>query len=79
MINTYYPPRQETFPQKLRAVRIEAKCTQEEFAARLEVTAFLEKEGGQSLFRDYLHLNEQGNDIVAREVTEFLISGYFPN
>ena len=37
----------------------------------------MEKEGGRSLFKDYLHLNEHGNDLVAREVTKFLTTGYF--
>ncbi len=38
LVNKYYPQTQDTFPQKLRAVRIEANCTQAAFAARLEVT-----------------------------------------
>jgi hypothetical protein len=67
-------PNYVLYPQQ----RIRSICQDLEIPF-LDLTAFLEKEGGQSLFRDYLHLNERGNDIVAREVTEFLISGYFSN
>ena len=38
LVNKNYPIRQETFPDKLKAVRIEAGLTQEAFARRVEVT-----------------------------------------
>jgi DNA-binding transcriptional regulator YiaG len=39
LVNKYYPQTQDTFPQKLRAVRIAMGLYQQDFAARLEVTA----------------------------------------
>ena len=60
------------YPQKM----IKSICQDLEIPF-LDLTEFLEQEGGRSLFKDYLHLNGRGNDIVAREVTKFLISGYF--
>jgi lysophospholipase L1-like esterase len=43
----------------------------------LYLTKHLEGEGGRSFFKDYFHMNKQGNDIVAREVTKLLITDYF--
>lgn len=53
--------------------RISGIC-QELHIVCFDLTEVLEKEGGRVLFRDYLHLNQRGNDIVAREVTKFLIA-----
>lgn len=39
----------------------------------LNLTDPLYRNGGQDLYVDYLHLGPKGNDIVAREVTRFLI------
>ena len=39
LVNTYSPQTQDTFPQKLRAVRRAMGLYQKDFAARLEVTA----------------------------------------
>lgn len=40
----------------------------------LDLTESLHAAGGKSLYRDYLHLNEKGNDVVAAEITRFLRS-----
>jgi lysophospholipase L1-like esterase len=40
----------------------------------LDLTGPLYENGGTSLFKDYLHLNDRGNDIVAAEVTNYLIN-----
>jgi lysophospholipase L1-like esterase len=40
----------------------------------LDLTATLERNGGKELFKDYLHLNGKGNDVVADQVEEFLAS-----
>ena len=60
------------YPQKM----IKSIC-QDLQISFLDLTKYLEGEGGRSLFKDYLHMNKQGNDIVAREVTKFLITDYF--
>jgi lysophospholipase L1-like esterase len=62
------------YPQKM----IKSIC-QDLQISFLDLTEYLEREGGQGLFKDYLHMNKQGNDIVAREVTKFLITDYFSN
>ena len=62
------------YPQE----RIKSICQDLEIRF-LDLTGYLEKKGGRSLFKDYLHLNKRGNDIVALEVTKFLISDHFSN
>lgn len=39
----------------------------------LDLTNALYKNGGTTLFRDYLHLNEKGNDVVTDEVEKYLV------
>ena len=39
LVNKYYPQTQDTFPEKLRAVRIAMGLYQQDFARRLAVTA----------------------------------------
>ena len=39
-----------------------------------DLTESLYRNGGKVLFKDYLHLNSQGNDIVADQVEKFLIN-----
>ena len=39
----------------------------------LDLTNALYKNGGIALFRDYLHLNEKGNNVVANEVEKYLV------
>ncbi len=39
----------------------------------LDLTEALYENGGTSLFRDYLHLNEKGNDVVTDKVESFLV------
>ncbi|NOY40137.1 MAG: SGNH/GDSL hydrolase family protein [Nitrospirae bacterium] len=39
----------------------------------LDLTNALYKNGGTTLFRDYLHLNEKGNDVVTNKVERFLV------
>ena len=39
----------------------------------LDLTEALYKAGGPRLFKDFLHLSPEGNDIVAREITGFLL------
>ena len=40
---------------------------------RLDLTETLYKGGGATLFRDYLHLNAKGNDILTDELEEYLV------
>lgn len=40
----------------------------------LDLQATIYKNGGTVLYQDYLHMNNKGNDIIAHEVTEFLIN-----
>ena len=40
--------------------------------ACLDLTESLHAAGGKGLYRDYLHLNKKGNDVVAAEITRFL-------
>ena len=40
----------------------------------LDLTDAIYRNGGTSLFNDYLHLNPSGNDVVAHEVTDYLYS-----
>jgi lysophospholipase L1-like esterase len=45
----------------------------EEYAIpMLDLTEAIYREGGVILFRDYLHLNGQGNDVVANELQKYL-------
>jgi lysophospholipase L1-like esterase len=39
----------------------------------LDLTNALYINGGTRLYKDYLHLNEKGNDIVANEATKYLL------
>jgi lysophospholipase L1-like esterase len=39
----------------------------------LDLTEAIYREGGVKVFRDYLHLNERGNDVVANELQEYLV------
>lgn len=57
------------YPQR----RIGAICTALAVAC-LDLTESLHAAGGKTLYRDYLHLNEKGNDVVADEITRFLRS-----
>ena len=43
----------------------------------LDLTNQIFDGGGASLYRDYLHLNGAGNDIVAKELTRFLMKNRF--
>ena len=46
----------------------------EEYAIpMLDLTEAIYREGGIKLFRDYLHLNERGNDVVANELQKYLV------
>lgn len=38
----------------------------------LDLTNTIYQNGGTKLFRDYLHMNKRGNDILAKKITEFL-------
>jgi lysophospholipase L1-like esterase len=38
----------------------------------LDLTESLHAAGGKGLYRDYLHLNKKGNDVVAAEITRFV-------
>lgn len=38
----------------------------------LDLTDLIHKHGGTKLFRDYLHLNGEGNDVVARSLESYL-------
>ena len=38
----------------------------------LDLTEALNKCGGPRLFKDFLHLSPEGNDVAAREITRFL-------
>jgi lysophospholipase L1-like esterase len=40
----------------------------------LDLTDMIYREGGVTLFRDYLHLNEKGNDIVANELEKYMVN-----
>ncbi len=40
----------------------------------LDLTNALYKNGGTTLFRDYLHLNKKGNDVVTDKVERFLVN-----
>lgn len=56
------------YPQK----RIKRICN--DYHIRyLDLTEPLYRKGGTKLYKDYLHLNNKGNDIVASEVTRYLI------
>jgi lysophospholipase L1-like esterase len=59
------------YPQK----RIKKICREKNIPF-LDLTELLYKGGGTQLFKDYLHLNQRGNDIVAAEVTNFLIGNW---
>jgi lysophospholipase L1-like esterase len=39
----------------------------------LDLTEAIYREGGVKVFRDYLHLNERGNDVVANELQKYLV------
>ena len=39
----------------------------------LDLTESLYREGGITLFRDHLHLNAQGNDVVTKELEKYLV------
>jgi lysophospholipase L1-like esterase len=39
----------------------------------LDLTEPIYKNGGITLFRDYLHLNAKGNDIVTNELEKYLV------
>jgi lysophospholipase L1-like esterase len=39
----------------------------------LDLTEVIYREGGITLFRDYLHLNGKGNDVVASELEKYLV------
>lgn len=46
----------------------------EEYAIpMLDLTEAIYMEGGITLFRDYLHLNGQGNDVVANELQKYVV------
>jgi lysophospholipase L1-like esterase len=55
------------YPQR----RIGAICAALAMAC-LDLTESLHAAGGKVLYRDYLHLNGKGNDVVAAEITRFL-------
>jgi len=55
------------YPQR----RIEAICAALAVAC-IDLTGSLHAAGGKTLYRDYLHLNAKGNDVVAAEITQFL-------
>lgn len=40
----------------------------------LDLTETLHKNGGRELFKDFIHLTEKGNDLVAAEITQYLIA-----
>jgi lysophospholipase L1-like esterase len=40
---------------------------------RLDLTESIYRNGGATLFRDYLHLNAKGNDIVTDEIEKYLV------
>ncbi len=44
----------------------------------LDLTESIYRNGGTELFIDYLHLNPRGNDVVAREITQYLSSELTP-
>ena len=39
----------------------------------LDLTEAIYREGGTTLFRDHLHLNTQGNDVVTNELEKYLV------
>ena len=41
---------------------------------RLDLTESLYRNGGVTLFRDFLHLNDKGNDIVTDELEKYLVN-----
>ena len=55
------------YPQR----RIGAICAALAVAC-LDLTQSLHAAGGKALYRDYLHLNAKGNDLVASDITQFL-------
>jgi hypothetical protein len=50
------------------------RICQEEGIPYLDLTEPLHAAGGPTLFADYLHLNGAGNDLVAQELTRFLLA-----
>lgn len=56
------------YPQR----RIRRICSDHDIPC-LDMTEALYVKGGTKLYRDYLHLNKQGNDVVAEEVTRYLV------
>lgn len=57
------------FPQR----QLQAICRRHGIAV-VDLMEALYRHGGPSLYKDYLHLNEPGNDVVADEVTAYLLS-----
>lgn len=55
------------YPQK----RIIAICGQLGLPY-LDLTAAIQNAGGAELYRDFLHLNGRGNDVVAAELSRYL-------
>jgi hypothetical protein len=55
------------YPQR----RIGAICASIAVAC-LDLTESLHAAGGKALYRDYVHLNGKGNDVVAADITRFL-------
>lgn len=41
----------------------------------LDLTDAIYDQGGTSLYKDYLHMNEKGNNVIAQKITEFLKAG----
>lgn len=42
----------------------------------LDLTEPIHRQGGTTLFRDYLHLNGKGNDVVATELEKYLVDEF---
>ncbi len=56
------------YPQK----RIKQICEMNEIPY-LDLTDAIYENGGIDLYRDYLHLNAKGNDVVANELEKYLV------
>ena len=56
------------YPQR----QIRAICDDYEIPM-LDLTEAIYREGGTTLFRDHLHLNAQGNDVVTNELEKYLV------
>ena len=42
----------------------------------LDLTEALYRNGGETLFRDYLHLNSKGNDVIADVLEKYLVERF---